>query len=79
MRLAFIGGGVMARAIISGLKNAGINADIIVGEPLKIQRESLQSELKVETTSSNEDAISGADIVVIAVKPQQLDAIQGDL
>tara|TARA_B100001123_G_scaffold169925_1_gene195438 strand:+ start:1093 stop:1893 length:801 start_codon:yes stop_codon:yes gene_type:complete len=79
MRLAFIGGGVMARAIISGLKNAGINADIIVGEPLEIQRESLQSELKVETTSSNEDAISGADIVVIAVKPQQLDAIQGDL
>ena len=69
----------MARAIISGLKNAGINADIIVGEPLEIQRESLQNELNVETTSSNKDAISGADIVVIAVKPQQLDAIQADL
>ena len=79
MRLAFIGGGVMARAIIAGLKDAGINANIIVGEPLEIQRKSLQDDLKVKTTSSNKDAVSGADIVVIAVKPQQLDAIQADL
>ncbi|MCS5644160.1 MAG: NAD(P)-binding domain-containing protein, partial [Dehalococcoidia bacterium] len=69
MRLAFIGGGVMARAIIAGVKDAGIDADIIVGEPLEIQRETLHNDLKVETTPNNKDAVSGADIVVISIKP----------
>ena len=79
MRLAFIGGGVMARAIIAGVKDAGIDADIIVGEPLEIQRETLHNDLKVETTPSNKDAVSGAAIVVISIKPQQFDAIQAEL
>jgi len=33
MRIAFIGGGVMAQAIIAGVKDAGLDASIIVGEP----------------------------------------------
>ncbi len=79
MRIAFIGGGVMAQAIISGVKDAGLDASIIVGEPFEPRRESLKNDLGVEATASNREAIVGADIVVLAVKPQQLDAVAAEL
>ncbi|MCI0804622.1 MAG: pyrroline-5-carboxylate reductase [Chloroflexi bacterium] len=79
MRIAFIGGGVMAQAIISGVKDAGLDASIIVGEPVEVRRESLKNDLGVEVTASNGEAIAGADIVVLSVKPQQLDAVAEDL
>lgn len=79
MRIAFIGGGVMARAIISGVKDAGLDASIIVGEPFKARRESLKNDLGIEATDSNREAVTGADIVVLSIKPQQLDAIADEL
>jgi len=74
MRIAFIGGGVMAQAIIAGVKDAGLDASIIVGEPFEMRRESLKNDLGVEATDNNKEAVTGADIIVLAVKPQQLDA-----
>ncbi len=79
MRIAFIGGGVMAQAIISGVKDAGIDASIIVGEPFEARRESLKNDLGVEATDSNKEAVTGADIVVLAIKPQQLDTVAEEL
>jgi pyrroline-5-carboxylate reductase len=79
MRIAFIGGGVMAQAIIDGVKDAGLDASIIVGEPFEERRESLKNDLGVEATDSNKDAVKGADIVVLSVKPQQLDAVADEL
>ena len=69
----------MAQAIISGVKDAGIDASIIVGEPFEARRESLKSDLGVEVTASNREAIAGADIVVLSVKPQQLEAVAEEL
>ena len=69
----------MAQAIISGVKDAGLDASIIVGEPVEVRRESLKNDLGVEVTASNGEAIAGADIVVLSVKPQQLDAVAEDL
>ena len=69
----------MAQAIISGVKDAGLDASIIVGEPVEVRRESLKNDLGVEVTASNSEAIAGADIVVLSVKPQQLDAVAEDL
>lgn len=79
MRIAFIGGGVMAQAIISGVKETGLDASIIVGEPSEVQRETLQNDLGVEVTPCNRDAADGADIVVLSVKPQQLDTVADEL
>ncbi len=42
MRIAFIGGGVMAQAIIVGVNDAGLDTSIIVGEPFEVRRESLK-------------------------------------
>jgi pyrroline-5-carboxylate reductase len=79
MRIAFIGGGVMAQAIISGVKDAGLDASIIVGEPFEARRQSLVNDLGVEVTASNKEAVTGADIVVLSVKPQVLDSIADEL
>jgi len=69
----------MAQAIISGVKDAGLDASIIVGEPVEARRDSLKDDLGVEVTASNREAIAGADIVVLSVKPQQLDAVSEEL
>ena len=70
--IAFIGGGNMARSLISGLLSADVDAGrIIVSDPLPAQREML-SELGVGTTADNDAAIAGASLVVLAVKPQVL-------
>ena len=69
----------MAQAIISGVKDAGLDASIIVGEPVEARRDSLKDDLGVEVTASNREAIAGADIVVLSVKPQQLGAVAEEL
>ena len=79
MRIAFIGGGVMAQAIISGVKDAGLDTSIIVGEPFEVRRESLKNDLGIEVTASNREAIAGADLVVLSVKPQQLGVVAEEL
>lgn len=78
MRIGFIGGGVMAEAIIAGARAAGLDAAITVGEPVKARRDAL-AKLKVETTADNRAAVNRADIVVLAVKPQQFDAAAANL
>ncbi|KAK1249526.1 hypothetical protein MKX07_003042 [Trichoderma sp. CBMAI-0711] len=69
-KLAFIGGGNMASAIIGGLANQGIDKqNIIVSEPWDVNREKIAA-TGVRTTTSNVEAGQDADLIVIAVKPQ---------
>jgi pyrroline-5-carboxylate reductase len=70
-RIAFIGGGNMARALLGGLLRQGLPAgQLSVGEPQPSAREQLQRELGVAATADNEAALAGAALVVLAVKPQ---------
>lgn len=70
--IAFIGGGNMARALIGGLIGHGTAAAAIkVGEPFAATRESLSRDFGIEASADNSAAIAGADLVVIAVKPQE--------
>lgn len=74
MSIAFIGGGVMAEAIIGGVLSAGLYPPdaIRVGEPVAARREYLARTHGVSAFSDNADAAAGADIALIAVKPQSL-------
>lgn len=75
MKISFIGGGNMAKAIISGLKKNGFNmADISVIDPSIEKRSTLASEFNVNVFASLDEP-SIEDIVVLAVKPQQLKEI----
>lgn len=71
LTLAFVGGGNMARSLVGGALEAGVSAaNIRIGEPSSEQRARLAAEFGVECTDSNGDAVDGADLVVLAVKPQ---------
>lgn len=71
-KICFIGGGNMARALIGGLKNNGYQmSDINVIEPEAEKRAQLQADFGVQVTEQL-PSVTQADIVVLAVKPQQL-------
>jgi pyrroline-5-carboxylate reductase len=79
-KLAFIGGGNMATAIISGLLATGVTpaSNITVSEPFEASRTKIGT-LGVHTTTSNVDASKDADIIVIAVKPQVMATVCTEL
>ena len=70
-RIAFIGGGNMASAIISGLIQQGQDGSrITVVEPLAEQRERLEARYGVTTLAAAGAELQGFDLVIWAVKPQ---------
>ncbi len=79
MRIGFIGGGVMAEAIITGILDSGLDAQVSVGEPVAVRRESLAKLSGLNVTAENTEAIVGADIVVLAIKPQQFESVAESL
>jgi pyrroline-5-carboxylate reductase len=69
--IAFLGGGNMARALIGGLLRQGLPAARIrVGEPHAPLRTALAADFGVRTSADNAPMLSGATLVVLAVKPQ---------
>ena len=81
MRISFIGGGKMAEAMIGGVIEGRLAAakDIRVGEPLEERRSHLAERYGVEALPSNLEAVDGADMVVLSVKPQNLPETMGEL
>ena len=74
-KLAFIGSGNMATALINGLLADGYAADsITASDHLAEKRENLAGS-GIHTTDDNCEAVSQADVVVLAVKPQILQAV----
>lgn len=69
----FVGGGNMGGALIRGLIARGLPAgNVSVGEAHQQRRIALADELGVHVTADNREAVSGADVVVLAVKPQDM-------
>jgi pyrroline-5-carboxylate reductase len=69
--IAFIGGGNMARSLIGGLINGGVDPRFIrVADPAKEQLSALAANFPVFTTTDNLEAVDAAEVVVLAVKPQ---------
>ena len=70
-RIALLGAGNMGRALIGGLLRSGTRAELIsVGEHLPDARAALARDFGVTATADNAQALAGAAIVVLAVKPQ---------
>jgi pyrroline-5-carboxylate reductase len=79
VKIGFVGGGVMAEALIAGMRKAKLDAEIVVGEPVEARRKALAKAHAVEATADNRKAIDGAELVVLAVKPQQLESAAKEL
>jgi len=79
-RLAFIGGGNMARSLIGGLLKTGVApATVSVAEPNAEGRQALGRDFGVACYADNRVAAADAEVIVLAVKPQVMPAIHGEL
>jgi pyrroline-5-carboxylate reductase len=73
MKIAFLGGGNMAGALVGGLIAKGFPAgSISVIEKLEAARASLERDHGVHSSAQADAATQAADTVVLAVKPQDL-------
>ena len=75
-RIAFIGAGNMAASLIGGLRAKGLDAaQLRASDPGAETRAKVNAEHGIDVFADNADAIQGADVVVLAVKPQAMKAV----
>ena len=79
-KIAFIGPGVMAEAVIAGLLHKKLSQpeNITASGPRHERGEQLLKKYGIKVTTDNASAASQADVVVLSVKPQRLsDVMKG--
>jgi pyrroline-5-carboxylate reductase len=80
MLITFIGGGNMASALISGLANPPrSNLRIRVVDPNDEARERLEKTFDLSACTDPVAAIDGADVVLLAIKPQIMSVVLAEL
>lgn len=79
--IGFIGGGKMAEAILTALVSSGTvpAARVVVSDVSAERRAHLTRTTGATTTDNNLDVLARADVVFLAVKPQQLDEVTAQL
>lgn len=77
VRLAVIGGGKMGEAIVAGMLSAGVvgREHVVVAEPSESRRRKLQETLDLNCVECAGQAVDGATIVLLAVKPQVIEEV----
>jgi pyrroline-5-carboxylate reductase len=80
-RLAFLGAGVMAEAMIAGLLAKEMIAPerIVASHPRADRRERLHDRFGIEVAAENREAATGADLVLLTIKPQVLGGVMKQL
>ena len=80
MRIGIIGGGFMGEAFLRGILRAEVASptEIAVAEPIEDRRQAL-AEHGARVTDDPESACIGADLVLLAVKPDDLPAVAESL
>ena len=72
-RIAFVGGGNMASALIGGLIANGFPSESLAAAELIAEaRERLGREFGIKVCADLADVVTAADTIVLAVKPQQM-------
>jgi pyrroline-5-carboxylate reductase len=77
-RLAILGAGKIGESLLAGLVSAGWS-DVVATTRREERAAELRARYGVEATLSNPEAVAGASIVVIAVKPQDFAALLGEI
>jgi len=76
-RIGFLGAGKMATALARGWLQAGLVSAMRVGasDPLPAAREAFTQATGVKAADDNLAVVQNSDVVILAVKPQNMDAL----
>ena len=78
MRIAILGAGKIGESLLAGLRSSDW-ADIVATSRREERVAELHERHGVEATTDNVAAIKGADVVVLAVKPQDIETLLGEI
>ena len=72
--IATVGSGVMAEAMIAGMLRGDLvePGQVVASHPRPERREHLEREYGIRTVASNVEAVEGADVILLGIKPQML-------
>jgi pyrroline-5-carboxylate reductase len=75
--IATVGSGVMAEAMVAGLLRGNLVTPTqgVARPPRAERRAALEATHGIRVVASNTEAVTGADVVILAVKPQMLDKV----
>jgi len=75
--LGLLGAGNMAEALVRGVIQSGTipSRDIIASDVSPERRAFFKDKLNINTTEDNKKVVSSSNIIVLCVKPQQVDAV----
>ncbi len=81
IKIAFIGSGAMAGAMIVGLlrEKLALPENLFASDPREKRGEELREKYGVHPFTDNAAAVKDADVVVLSIKPQRLSAVLGGL
>jgi pyrroline-5-carboxylate reductase len=81
MNVAILGAGKIGESLLSGLLSSGWRQpeEIIVTGRRAERVDELVERYGVRGTTSNAEAVPGADVIVVAVKPQDFDILLGEI
>ena len=68
----------MAEAMVKGMVRSG-KKDIIVSEPREDRRKYLENTYSIKTSSDNKEVVKDSHIIILAVKPQNMDDVTSEI
>jgi pyrroline-5-carboxylate reductase len=81
LRIGFLGAGKMATALAKGFVRAGLlqASEIIASDPIESAARHFAEQVGAKTTGSNEEVAKFAEVLVLAVKPDQTPAVLAEI
>ena len=80
-RIALVGAGVMAESIVGGMLKENIvqPGQIVASHPREERRVQLSAKLGIQVVAENTEAITGADLILLTIKPQAMPIVMAEL
>jgi pyrroline-5-carboxylate reductase len=81
LSIGFLGAGKMATALARGFIRAGLvtAGHVIASDPSEAARDAFAKETGAKSTASNPEVAKSADVLVLAVKPNQVGGVLADI